>query len=485
MVTDQQVRRLKKLRTMGYSQDLSALKAGMGVKTARRYLTTEKLPSELKPEHNWKTRENPFSDDWPEIEDRLKLNEGLEAKTIFEYLQRKYPDKYSDGQLRTLQRRFKEWRALNGPPLEVFFEQVHKPGELSQSDFTHMGNIGVTIQGKSFEHLIYHFVLTYSNWETGSICYSESYESLSEGLQNALWELGGVPQYHRTDSLSSAVNNLSETEEFTSRYKALLSHYRLRPQRINVGKANENGDVEQSHHRFKRALAQNLMLRGSYNFESIEEYDDFLRKLFKQVNYRRQENLAKELEIMKQLPLSRLTDCRVLEVRVSKGSTIRALHNSYSVPASFIGEWVKVKVYSKEIEVWYAQKMVQKMPRMKGEGKAKINYRHIIDWLVRKPGAFENYRYREDMFPTSYFRIAYDSLKQAKEYLKILYLAAKENEGLVDDAIRALFDTQQEITYEKVEAIVYSAQKVKPVTDVFIAEMSLFDYDGLLEASYG
>src|SRR5947209_7317044 len=121
MVTDQQVRRLKKLRTLGYSQDLSALKAGMNVKTARKYLNEEKLPSELKPEHNWQTREDPFSDDWPEIEEKLKLNDGLEAKTVFDYLQRKYPGKYSDGQLRTLQRRFKIWRALNGVPREVFF----------------------------------------------------------------------------------------------------------------------------------------------------------------------------------------------------------------------------------------------------------------------------------------------------------------------------------------------------------------------------
>jgi hypothetical protein len=489
MVTDQQVRRLKKLRTLGYSQDLSALKAGMNVKTARKYLNEEKLPSELKPEHNWQTREDPFSDDWPEIEEKLKLNDGLEAKTVFDYLQRKYPGKYSDGQLRTLQRRFKIWRALNGVPREVFFDQVHKPGELSQSDFTHMGNIGVTILGKKFEHLIYHFVLTFSNWEAGSICYSESYESLSEGLQNALWELGGVPNFHRTDSLSSAVNNLSDTEEFTNRYKALLNHYRLRPQRINVGKANENGDVEQSHNRFKRALEQSLMLRGSNEFESIEEYDDFLSKLFKQLNSGRQEKLALELEKLKQLPLSRLKDCRILEVRVSKGSTIRVLHNSYSVPASFIGEWVRVKVYSKEIEVWYAQKLVEKMPRMKGEGKAKINYRHIIDWLVRKPGAFDNYRYREDLFPTSYFRMAYDALNgmkaPVKEYLKILYLSAKENESHVNDALRVIFDNQVEISYENVETLVRFSQDVKPATDVFIAEMSLSEYDGLLEGDYG
>src|SRR5690606_15796915 len=143
---------------------------------------------------------------------------GLEAKTLFEDLQRRYPAQFQDGQLRTLQRRVKQWRALEGPPKEVFFPQEHHPGELCQSDFTHMTALGVTIGGQRFEHLIYHFVLTYSNWETGTICFSESFESLSEGLQRALWQLGGVPKAHRTDRLSAAVHKDLSPEVFTDRY---------------------------------------------------------------------------------------------------------------------------------------------------------------------------------------------------------------------------------------------------------------------------
>lgn len=491
MVTDKQVRRLISLINAGYTQEVAALKADMNVKTARKYHKAKKLPSDMKVKHDWRTREDPFSEDWDLVKVQLELNDGLEIKTIFDCLQRKNPERYTDNQLRTLQRKVKIWRIQGGCQKEVYFDQVHYPGELSQSDFTHMGSIGVTIRGQSFEHLLYHFVLTYSNWESVSICYSESYESLSEGLQNALWELGGTSRHHRTDSLSAAVNNLSESEEFTVRYKGLMSYYRLNPQRINVGKANENGDVEQSHHRFKRALAQNLMLRGSTDFESIEEYDAFLKKLVKQRNSSRLEKFAIESEKLKDLPLSRLKDCRSLEVRVTKSSTVRVLHNNYSVPSSLIGEWVKVNVYAREVEVWYGQKLMEKMPRMKGEGKSRINYRHIIDSLVRKPGAFENYRHKEELFPTSRFRMAYDVLIETKpstgvkEYLKILNLSAKENETLVDDAIRYLFDSDKEVAYDSIEVIVLSGQKVKSVTDVEILSVSLDDYDRLLEVSYG
>ena len=316
----------------------------MDVKTARKYLRVKKLPSDMNMPRYWRTREDPFSEDWDWVRKQLELNDGVEIKTIFESLQRQTPEKYSDNQLRTLQRKVRLWRIQGGRQQEVYFEQIHYPGELSQSDFTHTGEIGVTIKGQSFEHLLYHFVLTYSNWESVSICYSESYESLSEGFQNAIWELGGTPKHHRTDSLSAAVNNLSDIEEFTARYKGLMSYYRLNPQRINIGKANENGDVEQSHHRFKRALVQNLILRGSKDFENIEEYQVFLKKVVKQRNSSRHERFSIELQKLKELPLSRLKDCRTLEVRVTKFSTIRVIHNNYSVPSSLIGELVKLDV---------------------------------------------------------------------------------------------------------------------------------------------
>ena len=182
------------------TQEIAAAKAGMDVKTARKYLRARRLPSEMKKERHWRTRQDGFADVWPEIATQLSTNPGLEAKTIFAALQRQYPDRFVDGQLRTLQRRIKRWRASAGPAQEVYFLQEHRAGELCESDFTHLTEVGITLAGQPFAHMLYHFVLTYSNWETGTICHTESFANLSEGLQNALWELGGVPLLHRTDA---------------------------------------------------------------------------------------------------------------------------------------------------------------------------------------------------------------------------------------------------------------------------------------------
>ena len=219
MITDNQARKLMKYIQEKRSLAVAAIKSGMDEKTARKYRDIGKLPSELKAEQTraWRTRENPFRDVWELVKSFLDNNSGLDAKTLFEHLQRQYPGRFSDGQLRTFQRKVKHWRATEGPAREVFFSQVHKPGKLSQSDFTHMGKLGITIGGVPFDHMIYHFVLTYSNWETGMICFSESFESLSDGLQQALWKLGGVPEAHQTDRLSTAVNKTGNPEEFTQR----------------------------------------------------------------------------------------------------------------------------------------------------------------------------------------------------------------------------------------------------------------------------
>jgi hypothetical protein len=492
MVTDQQARRLWKLMKSEKTLANAAAKAGMDEKTARKYRDLGKLPSEVKAEHSWRTRPDPFAEVWDEVRAKLEINPGLEAKTLFEYLQRRYPGRFADGQLRTLQRRAKTWRALGGPPKEVFFPQEHHPGELCQSDFTRMGELGVTIQGIPFEHLIYHFVLPYSNWETGTICFSESFESLSEGMQNALWELGGVPETHRTDRLSTAVHKTDHPEEFTRRYAALLRHYGLRGRKIQAAQPNENGDVEQSHHRFKKALDQALMLRGSRDFGSREEYEALLRKLFKQINAGRRERLLEELKLLKRLPQSRLEACKRLRARVRPGSTIRVGGNVYSVDSRLIGEQVNVRLYAEYLEVWYAQRRLESIPRLRGEGKHHIQYRHIIDWLVRKPGAFENYRYRADLFPTSRFRMAYDALKRryapsraSKEYLRILYQAARESEAAVDDALRLLIERQESITAEAVDAIVSSGQQPPKPLDITIPEVDLAAYDAMLNAGMG
>lgn len=484
MLTDQQFRKLSGMRKAGYSMAIAAAKAGMSEKTARKYIHLGKMPSEIQPVHDWRTREDPFAEVWEDLRTQLEVNPGLEAKTLFLELQRHFPGKFPDGQLRSLQRKVKIWRALEGPAKEVFFPQIHYPGVLGQSDFSHLGILGVTVSGQAFEHLLYHFVLTYSNWESGCICYSESFESLAEGLQKAFWELGCVPQIHQTDRLGAALK-IGSAEVFQEKYQALLAHYGVQGRKTQAYSANENGDVEQRHHRFKRALEQALLLRGHRDFASVEVYSQFLNDLFAQLNAGRSQKLAEERAVMKTLPSKSFHSWSKQWVKVGSSSTIRIQHNTYSVNSRLIGEEVEVHLHAAHLEIWYAQRCVEKLPRLRGKNQHRVHYRHVIDWLVRKPGAFENYRYQADLFPSSQFRMAYDQLKQTtpsranKDYLAILNLAALEGESQVETALRFLLGQSCEVTAKAVKALF--CVKFPSVTELEIPEVNLSVYNQLYE----
>ena len=477
------------------TQEIAAAKAGMDVKTARKYLRARRLPSEMKKERHWRTRQDGFADVWPEIAAQLSTNPGLEAKTIFAALQRQYPDRFVDGQLRTLQRRIKRWRASAGPAQEVYFLQEHRAGELCESDFTHLTEVGITLAGQPFAHMLYHFVLTYSNWETGTICHSESFASLSEGLQNALWELGGVPLLHRTDRMTAAVNNLTEQADFQQSYQALLRHYGLDGRKIQTGRPNENGDVEQRHYRFRRALEQALLLRGSRDFSGVEEYRAYLGKSFEQLNGGRKVRLREEMEWLRPLPQRRLESVRRIRARVNSGSLIVVERNSYSVNSRLIGEIIEARLYADHLEVWYGGQKMEQLPRLRGRHNYRVDYRHIIDWLVRKPGAFAGYRYREHLFPSSRFRMAYDLLQQLipgrcdRRYLEILELAAKLGEARVEDALRLLLASgsgRQTIADKQAfEQFLKRCEQTPEIIDVPIQEVSLLSFDQLLSMPGG
>ena len=487
MTQDVQVRKLFSLLSSGVSLRLASLKTGMDEKTARKYRKAERMPSDLSARHDWRTRPDPFALVWDLVEKQLNENPGLQAKVLFVWLQGEYPGQFQDGQLRTFQRGVHRWRATHGPEKEVFFSQVHEPGRLCASDFTHMTSLDVTLTGQRFDHMVFHFVLTYSNWEWANVCFSESFESLSEGLQGAVWALGGVPIRHRTDRLSAAVNNLSETKEFTVRYQSLMDHYGLEKERIQARQANENGDVESSHRHFKAAVDQALMLRGSRDFESREGYAKFLGDLLRQRNLGRATRLQSERLKLRPLPVRRYESWRRVSVRVGVGSTLKVDRNTYSVPSRLIGELVEVRLCVEDLEVWYGGTLMERLPRLRGRGQEQINYRHVIGWLVRKPGAFERYRYREDLFPTSRFRMAYDMLQEqlptraVREYLAIVELAALEGEVLVDDALRILLDGDPKLTAQAVEQFVRSASFVPGVTEVRVDDVDLSGFDQLLE----
>lgn len=474
MTQDQQVRRLMSLLKKDMPLSTAAAKAGMSEPTARKYRKLGRMPRELRKPHDWRNRPDPFTEVWPEIEAFLERDAGLQAKTVFEELQRRYPDRFPWGQLRTLQRRFRDWRALHGPEKEIFFPQIHSPGEQGQSDFTSMNALGVTIAGCPLKHLIYHFVLPYSNWEYASICYSESFESLSDGLQGAVWTLGAVPFAHRTDNLSAATHELIRTRGrgFTARYTELLEHYGMKPSKNNPGNAHENGDAEQAHFRFRDAVDQRMRLLGRRDFATIEEYRDFLGTMAHERNMSRAEKLQQELERMQPLPARRLDAFREMEATVARSSVVRILHNSYSVPSRLIGHRLKVRIYADTIELSYRGQVVERLERIRGTDNHRIDYRHMVHSLVRKPGAFRRFVYREDMFPSVVFRKTYDALveKSSKwadlEYLRILHLAAMTLESRVEatlerllaegkvpeyDTVRCLADPTEVIAWPQVE----------------------------------
>jgi hypothetical protein len=474
----------------GLRLSAASLKTGMSEPTARKYRRSGKLPGQLKKKHSWRTRPDPFADIWVEVEQLLETDGGLQAKTIFEEIQRRHPGQFSNGQLRTLQRRLRLWRAFNGSEKEVYFSQSYKPAEQCQSDFTEMNSLAITIMGQAFSHLMYHLVLPYSNWESVEIAYSESFEALSEGLQGALWELGGVPSVHRTDCMSAATHELRQSRGrgFNARYMELLRHYGMEPSKISVGKANENGDVEQSHYRFRTAVDQRLRLRGSRDFSSLEEYRQFLKQLATERNTERQLGLKEELKALGELPLRRLDAFREEWVSVSRWSTVRVAHNVYSVPSRLIGYRLRARIHGGSIELEYGGELIERMERLRGYDHYRIDYRHIIHSLLRKPGAFQRYIYREALFPTVIFRKAYDSLVERSrkwadlEYVRILHLAATTLESKVEEALGKLLEQGELPEYEAVKRLAG-----KPETIVWpelsLPEPDLGFYDQLVGTS--
>jgi len=489
MVTDLQVRRLFDMRNKHEYLYQAADAAGISSKTAHKYLKNGKLPSQCRIEHTWPTRQDPFAVNWAFIEQILEDTQGtLEAKTLLRHLQMAYPGKYHNGQLRTLQRRIKAWKALYGPAKEIFFPQHYEPGQWACSDFTSMNKLNITIARQPFEHLLYHFVLCYSNWQMARICFSESFESLSLGIQDALWKLGGVPSLHRTDCLTSAVHKVGHPDIFTAKYRGLAGHYGFESVKTNPGSPHENGDVEKSNDLLKKAIDQSLIIRGSRDFDSVADYEKFLQKIIDRMNQNCHKRFAKEIEALKELPALRYDDYETKTCKIGRGGTFRLLHNTYSAHSRLAGETVKIRVYADTLQLWYAQRHIETLPRLRGENGYYINYRHHIDILVRKPGAFENYCYKDALFPTSLFRVAYDilrdgcSIRQAnKEYLRILELAAKEDESLVNEALRLLINFEDEINSEKVKQFIDSKQKPPEPTAIHIEPVDIHDYDMLLE----
>jgi hypothetical protein len=485
-ISDEQVRQLRQETTMGEEIGKAAMRTAMHRNTARKYLKIREFPSELKQPRTWRTREDPFEALWPEVVAVLVDAPEVEAKTLFEHLTAKDPLNYQAGQLRTFQRHVREWRAREGPSKELFFPQAHRPGEAMQTDFTRADELGITIAGEFFPHLLCHSVLPYSNWSWATPCQSESMVAIKAGVQAALVRLGRAPEFHQTDNSTAATHGLGDGErDFNEDYAAFIAHYGMEPRTIGIGEPHENGDVEALNGALKRSLTQHLILRGSRDFASREGYQTWLEEALVQRNRLREVRLAEELAVMQALPAHRLPAHSVHYTRVGPSGTIRVKSHTYSVPGRLSGERVRVHLFDDRVEVFHGGTRQLTVDRVRGRDGHHICYRHVIDSMVRKPGAFRGYRYFDALFPTEVFRQAFDALSLALprwpadvHYLRVLKLAADTMETDVARALAECLAAGELPVFERIEAQV-SPRTPSPPT-VAIEPVCLGTYDGLL-----
>ena len=438
------------LRT-NHSQVLAAAKAGVSERSARRIEAATELPSQS-PRRYWRSRANPFAQVWDsEVVPLLKSAPTLMAVTLLRKLQDDHPEHFSDGMLRTLQRHVRQWRALQGPPKEVFFPQDHAPGHRGLSDFTAMAELCITIAAVPFIHILYHFVLAFSRWEHAEVVEGgESFEALSKGLQNALWQAGGSPREHRSDSLSAAFKNLTEEQDFTARYAALLDHYGMDGTRNNRGLSHENGSVESSHRYLKEAIEQALLLRGHRDFDSRAAYEGFVREVVMRRNRRNAAAFRVERQQLRALPVRRTTDFVEDEARVTRCGTFTVRAILYSAPSRLIGHRLKVRLYSDRLECYLSGALVLTLARgtrTPGQSRGRsLDYRHFIDSLKRKPQAFKGLAFRDALFPRDAYRRAWEMLdahlpqRQAcQTIVALLEMAARDGvEGVLAERLDAL-----------------------------------------------
>jgi len=459
-ITPQQVKLYMRHRNQGDPQTKAGAKAGCSERTAQR-IDAGKHHEQARQKRHWRTRKDPFIEVWDsEVVPRLEKEPRLSATTLYEAVQDKHPGKYSNGRKRTFQRRVKDWKALHGPDKEVMFRQIQEPGRQGLSDFTKISNFTVTIAGEPLSHLLYHFRLAFSGWSYIKVILGgESYEALAEGLQEALWRLGGSPLEHRTDSLSAAYKNLAKDaqEDLTERYRDLCRYYGMKPTRNNRGIGHENGAVESPHGHIKRRIAQGLLLRESSDFESLDAYRQWLDGLIRRFNRRCREALVIERPTLRELPRHRTTDFTEQVVNVTTNSTIETKRVLYSVPARLVGERLRLHIFDDRIEGYVGSQLAVTLPRVRvldHNRRARcIDYRHIIGQLVRKPQAFRLSQLRDDLLPSAAYQRIWASIDTqlesraaCKRIVGILALAARADcEQSLGEYLLTRIDARQPI----------------------------------------
>jgi transposase InsO family protein len=415
-ITDLQVTKYKELRSK-HTQEAAAAKTGICVSSARRIESRATLPSQRPPRH-WRTRADPLSEVWDaEVVPLLEGAPALMAVTVLEELERRHPERFGESVLRTLQRRIRQWRAENGNEREIYFAQEHPPGRLGLSDFTVADELDICIAGIALPHRLYQFAFAHSGWRHVRVVLGgESFQALTSGLQDALWMAGGVPEEHRTDSLSAAFNNLAEQEELTRRYRDLCEHYGMRASRNNPGESHENGSIESRQGSLKVALDQGLLLRGTREFADLHAYEQFVAEAVRRLNARCARGWEAERTRLKPLPVRRTTDFEEIDARVSKFGVFTAKSALYSVPSRLAGHRLKVRLHSAHLEAWLGGVKVFECERLYGSTEnrhpKRIDWRHMLPSLKRKPGAFARWVLRDAMFPRSEYARAWEFIRE-------------------------------------------------------------------------
>ncbi len=485
-ITDHQVQKYKQHR-LKLSQVAAAAKTGLSERSARRIEHSEALPSQ-RGSRAWRTRIDPLTAVWEsEVVPLLESDGALNAVTLLEELQRRYPGDYDTSVLRTLQRRVRQWRAVYGPEREVYFAQEHPPGRLGLSDFTVCDELEVIIAEIAFPHRIYQFALSHSGWRHAVVMEGgESFVALSNGLQSALWRLGGVPEEHRTDSLSAAFNNLAEEQELTRRYAALCQHYGMRASRCNPGQSQENGSIESRHDSLKTALDQALRLRGSRHFDARADYEALVERIVGRMNTRVAPRLTVERAMLRTLPARRTAEFEEVPARVSKYAIFTVRGAQYSAPSQLIGQRMTVRLYTDHIECWLGGTRVLERPRLRHRDGQRhprdIDYRHLIGALRRKPGAFARWVLRDAMFPRAVYRQTWERLaarlserEACKTIVGLLVLAAEGHEAQLATELEQLVELDQLPDLVALTALLAPRPGVLPVVTVDLPTLAGFD----------
>jgi hypothetical protein len=429
-ITNRQVARYMDARQSGRSQTKSADRADISERTARRLDRQGRAAREPRA---YRTRIDPFADVWEgEIVPLLRRDGQLKAVTLFAELQRLHLGRFTDGQVRTLERRIRQWRAIEGPSRPVMFPQEHPPGWQALLDFTDCNELAVTIGGEPQPHRLGHVCCPHSGWQFAQVILGgESYPALAETLRLALEALGGVPVTLRTDSLSAAYKNLKQQEELTDRFEALCRHYGCSPTRNNLGVAHENGGVESPNGHLKQRLDQGLRLRGSRDFVGLDDYRTFVAGIVAAANAPRAAGLENERRALAPLPRFAGVTWSESIGTVSRHSLISVQHISYMVPSRLMGHRLNIRVYDDRLEFFTGRQCVFNCPRLHGRNRRRlVNYRLCIDSLIQKPGAFARLSYRDDLHPNQTYARTWERLRErvgeyaaCRTYVRLLHLA--------------------------------------------------------------